>query len=167
MFRVNRLLSAAHDSAEIDHRGIDLKRLLVALSIVLSGTTFAEAETPEQFLTDMISVFNTGAAEGHISHFATPHVRIVNGVPVLQADDTPFVDFDMLRESGWASARSDAMELIAESDDAAMVLAGFSRMNPSNEPMASMQVVYTLSKQGETWKIVGLSAVAPTPLVSD
>lgn len=144
-----------------------MKRLLAALSLVFSGTAFAEAETPEQFLTDMIGVFNTGDAEGHISHFSTPHVRIVNGIPVLQADDTPFMDFDLLRKSGWASSRIDTMELIAESEEAAMVLAGFSRMNSSNEPMTSMRVVYTLSKQGETWKIVGLSAVAPTPLVTD
>lgn len=144
-----------------------LKRLLVALTLVFAGAAFAEAETPEQFLTGMIGVFNTGNAEGHISHFATPHVRIVNGVQVLQMDDTPFIDFSLLRKSGWASSRIDAMELITESDDAAMVLVDLSRMNSSNEPMASMRVVYTLLKQGETWKIVGLSAVAPTSLITD
>lgn len=167
MFRQICLLPAALSSAEFEYRRIELKRLLVALSLVFSGSAFAEAETPEQFLTNMISVFNTGDAEGHISHFATPHVRIINGVAVLQTDDTPFVDFDMLRKGGWASSRIDSMELIAETDDAAMVLAGFSRMNSSNEAMTSMRVVYTLSKQGETWEVVGLSAVAPTSLVAD
>ena len=144
-----------------------MRILLAALSLAFAGSAYADTKAPDRFLTDMIAVFNTGDAEGHVSHFAVPHVRIINGNTVVQTDNSPFVDFDQMRQNGWAYSRIDATEIIAESDDSAMVLMDFSRMNAADEPMASMSVVYTLAKQGDSWKVAGFSAVVPTAPIED
>lgn len=137
-----------------------MSTLIPALTLLFASAVAADSQSPEDFLTKMIATFNSGDAHGHISNFSVPHVRIIDGVLTVQNDDTPFIDYQGIKKTGWASSRINGLQALDQSDNSAIVVLDFSRVDASGTPYLDSKVVYTLTKLGETWRIVGLSVAA-------
>ncbi|MCR9277846.1 MAG: hypothetical protein NXH85_07700 [Pseudomonadaceae bacterium] len=144
-----------------------MRKLIIIIAVLVATTASAHAQTPESFISELIAVFNEGDAQKHIAKFSVPHVRVLDGVLTVQNDDSPFVDFERLRESGWATSRINGMEVIGQSSNSAIVALDFSRIDESGIAYLRTMAVYTISKSEESWQVVSVIATGSLPLGED
>ena len=63
------------------------------------------------------------------------------------------VDFDGLKDIGWAYSSINSAELVYKDDASAMVAINFSRYNTNNEAISTTDVTYMLVFKDDMWKL--------------
>ncbi|MEM9014182.1 MAG: hypothetical protein AAGB02_03650 [Pseudomonadota bacterium] len=137
--------------------------IFVSVSFAFSASA-NQNSSPREFIVSVFEAFNAEDARRYTAMFATPHVRMINGSLVIQETDEPFIDFDMLKQSGWKTTMVNAIDVLDQSPSAAIVQVTFSRRDETGTPYLETTGFYTLSKEGGDWHIIAIASAGSVPI---
>lgn len=137
----------------------------ICVSFTFAFSAFADEDfSPQEFIESVFEAFNAEEVQRYTAMFATPHVRMINGSLVIQETDNSFIDFEMLKQSGWKTTIVNAIDVLDQSPNAAIVQVTFSRHDESGEPYLETTGFYTLSKKGGDWHIIAVASAGSVPI---
>ncbi|WP_280424709.1 hypothetical protein [Nocardia carnea] len=134
----------------------------------------------EQMFRSYIAAFGTGDLDAKVNSFVSPYydLRSTDGTPAQRIIDASnshryFTESrEALIRMGWnKNTRIDQMKVWPLGKDLALLLAEFTRLDASGEPItahsagldvkvrATHRVLYTLLRTGGTWKFTGYTAL--------
>jgi hypothetical protein len=148
-----------------------IRRLLLSITftlvsgacILVSSCAFADDLSPNQFIEQVISAFNSENLADYQEKFHYPYSRIIDGrIEIFENQNSPAMNFSNLKKSGWVRSRVNKLQTLAISEQSAIVKLNFSRMNAEGHEYVRSNAFYTLTRQGADWKIISLSIIADT-----
>ncbi len=114
--------------------------------------------SPEELMHYYVKVFNEEnlTALQDVYHF--PHVKQMSGrLTIVEEKDTPVIDFNELKKTGWKHSRINSVKVLAEGSNAAMVELNFSRFNSEGKEFLNQTGFYYLTKDAGYWQVMSLS----------
>ena len=137
-----------------------MRKFLTVLVFVfgLFGPTFAgghleNEKTPEKFLQYYFDAFNAQDAEKLDTVFATPFLRIRNGETVSYTSWREYINFEVVKKTGWKRSVINETEIVYDSDKTAVVRILFSRLDASDNIVAKAEAAMIIVKPGSQWKL--------------
>ena len=144
-----------------------MRSLIVVAALVASLATIA-GETPTQFMERYVGYFNAENLEQYQTAFQFPVIRSTGGVLEILSDPTaPMANFDNIKKTGWVTSRIDAINVLSESSEAALVEFSFSRMDASGNAFFNSTGHYGLVNTDDGWKIQSMFFVSPITVGTD
>jgi hypothetical protein len=144
-----------------------MRSLIVIAALVASLATIA-GETPTQFMERYVGYFNAENLEQYQTAFQFPVIRSTGGVLEILSDPTaPMANFDNIKKTGWVTSRIDAINVLSESSEAALVEFSFSRMDASGNAFFNSTGHYGLVNTDDGWKIQSMFFVNPITVGTD
>jgi len=144
-----------------------MRSLIVIAALVASLATIA-GETPTQFMERYVGYFNAENLEQYQTAFQFPVIRSTGGVLEILSDPTaPMANFDNIKKTGWVTSRIDAINVLSESSEAALVEFSFSRMDASGNAFFNSTGHYGLVNTDNGWKIQSMFFVNPITVGTD
>ena len=144
-----------------------MRSLIVIAALVASLATIA-GETPTQFMERYVGYFNAENLEQYQTAFQFPVIRSTGGVLEILSDPTaPMANFDNIKKTGWVTSRIDAINVLSESSEAALVEFSFSRMDASGNAFFNSTGHYGLVNTDDGWKIQSMFFVSPITVGTD
>jgi hypothetical protein len=144
-----------------------MRSLIVIAALVASLATIA-GETPTQFMERYVGYFNAENLEQYETAFQFPVIRSTGGVLEILSDPTaPMANFDNIKKTGWVTSRIDAINVLSESSEAALVEFSFSRMDASGNAFFNSTGHYGLVNTDDGWKIQSMFFVNPITVGTD
>ncbi len=106
------------------------------------------------YVEKLIEDFNTADPVKYKSYFHIPHAK-VSTTQVEWMDDvnSPLVNFEKLRDTGWVKSTVNEIEVIYATEDKGLVRLNFSRINKDEEVIVTTDAVYTFTKINGKWGI--------------
>ena len=122
-------------------------------SLALAGGHMENEKTPEKFLQYYFDAFNAQDAKKLDTVFATPFQRIRNGETVSYNSWREYINFDVVKKTGWKRSVIDETEIVYDSDKTAVVRIVFSRLDASNKIVAKAEAAMVVVKPDSQWKL--------------
>ena len=145
-----------------------MKRMLFALVILGFSSLSLADESPSQFIERYVGYFNAEDIEQYQSAFEFPVIRSTGGVlELLSNPEFPMANFENIKKTGWVTSRIDAIRVLSESPEAAMVEFSFSRINSAGNPFFQSTGHYGLVSTDDGWKIQSMFFVNPITVGTD
>ncbi len=148
-----------------------MRKYLLVLGFVLGLSGLAVAgghleneKTPEKFLQYYFDAFNAQDAERLDTVFATPFQRIRNGETVSYTSWRQYINFDVVKETGWKRSVINETEIVYDSDKTAVVRILFSRLDASDNIVAKTEAAMIIVKPGSQWKLATILLPASIPV---
>lgn len=107
----------------------------------------------QAFVDDFIIAFNNTDIDKIDQLSASPFFFYVGGKLSSGKTYGAIVDFDAIKESGWRYTTIDDSEIFYQDDNSAQIRLGFTRYNDMDEAIVSSNVIWTLIKNDNKWKI--------------
>ena len=120
---------------------------------VVAGGHLENEKTPEKFLQYYFDAFNAQDAEKLDTVFATPFQRIRNGETVTYKSWREYINFEVVKKTGWKRSVIDETEIVYDSDKTAVVRLLFSRLDASDNIVAKAEAAMIIVKPGSQWKL--------------
>jgi hypothetical protein len=78
-------------------------RILLAIAFMLAGScVWAEEPSPDRFIEEVISAFNSENVADYQAKFHYPNSRIINGqIEIFDNKNIPAINFSNLKKTGW------------------------------------------------------------------
>ena len=122
-------------------------------SLAVAGGHLENEKTPEKFLQYYFDAFNAQDAKKLDTVFATPFQRIRNGEIVSYNSWREYINFDVVKKTGWKRSVIDETEIVYDSDKTAVVRIVFSRLDASNKIVAKAEAAMVVVKPDSQWKL--------------
>ena len=122
-------------------------------SLAVAGGHLENEKTPEKFLQYYFDAFNAQDAKKLDTVFATPFQRIRNGETVSYNSWREYINFDVVKKTGWKRSVIDETEIVYDSDKTAVVRIVFSRLDASNKIVAKAEAAMVVVKPDSQWKL--------------
>ena len=122
-------------------------------SLAVAGGHLENEKTPEKFLQYYFDAFNAQDAKKLDTVFATPFQRIRNGETVSYNSWQEYINFDVVKKTGWKRSVIDETEIVYDSDKTAVVRIVFSRLDASNKIVAKAEAAMVVVKPDSQWKL--------------
>ena len=105
----------------------------------------------------LVEDFNTADPVKYKSYFHMPHAKVSKTqVEWMDDENSPLVNFEKLRDSGWIKSTVNEIEVIYATEDKGLVRLNFSRINKDEEVIVTTDGIYTFTKINEKWGIAVL-----------
>ena len=145
-----------------------MMRLLIVIAALVASLATIAGETPTQFMERYVGYFNAENLEQYQTAFQFPVIRSTGGVLEILSDPTaPMANFDNIKKTGWVTSRIDAINVLSESSEAALVEFSFSRMDASGNAFFNSTGHYGLVNTDDGWKIQSMFFVNPITVGTD
>jgi hypothetical protein len=141
-----------------------IRRIFVATTFMLASSCISAQElSPDRFIEQVISAFNSENLADYQAKFHYPYSRIINGqIEIFDNQGIPAINFSDLKKNGWVRSRINELQTLAISDQSAIVKLNFSRINAEDLEYQRSNAFYTLTRQGTDWKIISLTVIRDT-----
>ena len=141
---------------------------LIAIAALMASVAVSAGETPTQFMKRYVGYFNAEDLERYQTAFEFPVVRFTGGVlEVLSDPAVPMANFENIKKTGWTASRVEAITVLSESSEAALVEFSFSRMDVTGNAFFNSTGHYGLVSTDEGWKIQSMFFVNPITVGTD
>ena len=105
----------------------------------------------------LVEDFNTADPVKYKSYFHMPHAKVSKTqVEWMDDENSPLVNFEKLRASGWIKSTVNEIEVIYATEDKGLVRLNFSRINKDEEVIVTTDGIYTFTKINGKWGIAVL-----------
>ena len=119
----------------------------------VAGGHLENEKTPEKFLQYYFDAFNAQDAEKLDTVFATPFQRIRNGETVNYTSWREYINFEVVKKTGWKRSVINETEIVYDSDKTAVVRILFSRLDASDNIVAKAEAAMIIVRPGSQWKL--------------
>ena len=133
-------------------------------SLAVAGGHLENEKTPEKFLQYYFDAFNAQNAKKLDTVFATPFQRIRNGEIVSYNSWREYINFDVVKKTGWKRSVIDETEIVYDSDKTAVVRIIFSRLDASNKIVAKAEAAMVVVKPDSQWKLATILLPGSIPV---
>ena len=133
-------------------------------SLAVAGGHLENEKTPEKFLQYYFDAFNAQDAKKLDTVFATPFQRIRNGEIVSYNSWREYINFDVVKKTGWKRSVIDETEIVYDSDKTAVVRIVFSRLDASNKIVAKAEAAMVVVKPDSQWKLATILLPGSIPV---
>ena len=133
-------------------------------SLAVAGGHLENEKTPEKFLQYYFDAFNAQDAKKLDTVFATPFQRIRNGETVSYNSWREYINFDVVKKTGWKRSVIDETEIVYDSDKTAVVRIVFSRLDASNKIVAKAEAAMVVVKPDSQWKLATILLPGSIPV---
>ena len=141
---------------------------LIAIAALMASVAVSAGETPTQFMKRYVGYFNAEDLERYQTALEFPVVRFTGGVlEVLSDPAVPMANFENIKKTGWTASRIEAITVLSESSEAALVEFSFSRMDVTGNAFFNSTGHYGLVSTDEGWKIQSMFFVNPITVGTD
>ena len=132
--------------------------------LAVAGGHLENEKTPEKFLQYYFDAFNAQDAKKLDTVFATPFQRIRNGETVSYNSWREYINFDVIKKTGWKRSVIDKTEIVYDSDKTAIVRILFSRLGASNKIVAKAEAAMVVVKPDSQWKLATILLPGSIPV---
>ena len=132
--------------------------------LALAGGHLENEKTPEKFLQYYFDAFNAQDAKKLDMVFATPFQRIRNGETVSYNSWREYINFDVIKKTGWKRSVIDETEIVYDSDKTAVVRIIFSRLDASDKIVAKAEAAMVVVKPDSQWKLATILLPGSIPV---
>jgi len=119
------------------------------LTFLISGSLWAQS--PEEALYKYFELFNSADKEAINEASDTPFVFLIGNNKTVSEYYGDSVDFEGLRNQGWAYSKINESELIYADELSAMVDINFSRLSEDDEVLSTTDALYLLVNKDGNW----------------
>jgi len=119
------------------------------LTFLISGSLWAQS--PEEALYKYFELFNSADKEAINEASDTPFVFLIGNNKTVSEYYGDSVDFEGLRNQGWAYSKINESELIYADELSAMVDINFSRLSDDDEVLSTTDALYLLVNKDGNW----------------
>ena len=119
----------------------------------VAGGHLENEKTPEKFLQYYFDAFNAQDAKKLDTVFAKPFQRIRNGETVSYTSWREYINFEVVKKTGWKRSVINETEIVYDSDKTAVVRILFSRLDASDNIVAKAEAAMIIVKPGSQWKL--------------
>ena len=119
----------------------------------VAGGHLENEKTPEKFLQYYFDAFNAQDAKKLDTVFATPFQRIRNGETISYTSWREYINFEVVKKTGWKRSVINETEIVYDSDKTAVVRILFSRLDASDNIVAKAEAAMIIVKPGSQWKL--------------
>lgn len=133
-------------------------------SLAVADGHLENEKTPEKFLQYYFDAFNAQNAKKLDTVFATPFQRIRNGEIVSYNSWREYINFDVVKKTGWKRSVIDETEIVYDSDKTAVVRIIFSRLDASNKIVAKAEAAMVVVKPDSQWKLATILLPGSIPV---
>ena len=132
--------------------------------LALAGGHLENEKTPEKFLQYYFDAFNAQDAKKLDTVFATPFQRIRNGETVSYNSWREYINFDVVKKTGWKRSVIDETEIVYDIDKTAVVRIIFSRLDASDKIVAKAEAAMVVVKPDSQWKLATILLPGSIPV---
>ena len=132
--------------------------------LALAGGHLENQKTPEKFLQYYFDAFNAQDAKKLDTVFARPFQRIRNGETVSYNSWREYINFDVIKKTGWKRSVIDETEIVYDSDKTAVVRIIFSRLDSSDKIVAKAEAAMVVVKPDSQWKLATILLPGSIPV---
>jgi len=119
------------------------------LTFLISGSLWAQS--PEEALYKYFELFNSADKEAINEASDTPFVFLIGNNKTVSEYYGDSLDFEGLRNQGWAYSKINESELIYADELSAMVDINFSRLSEDDEVLSTTDALYLLVNKDGNW----------------
>ena len=119
------------------------------LTLLVSGSLWAQS--PEEALYKYFELFNSADKEAINEASDTPFVFLIGNNKTVSEYYGDSLDFEGLRNQGWAYSKINESELIYADELSAMVDINFSRLSDDDEVLSTTDALYLLVNKDGNW----------------
>ena len=137
-----------------------VRKILAALVFVFGFSGFGVAgghleneKSPEKFLQYYFDAFNAQDAKKLDTVFAKPFQRIRNGETISYTSWREYINFELIKETGWKRSIINETEVVYDSEKTAVVRIIFSRLDASDNIVAKAEAAMVVVKPDSQWKL--------------
>ena len=148
-----------------------MRKFLTVLVFVLgffgpavAGGHLENEKTPEKFLQYYFDAFNAQDAEKLDTVFATPFLRIRNGETVSYTSWREYINFEVVKKTGWKRSVINETEIVYGSDKTAVVRILFSRLDASDNIVAKAEAAMIIVRPSSQWKLATILLPGSIPV---
>ena len=123
--------------------------ITLLLTFLISGSLCAQS--PEEALYKYFELFNRADKEAINKASDSPFVFLIGNSKTVSEYYGDSVDFEGLRNQGWAYSKINDSELIYSDEVSAMVEINFSRLNAKDEALSTTDAIYLLVYKNDKW----------------
>ena len=123
--------------------------ITLLLTFLISGSLWAQS--PEEALYKYFELFNSADKEAINEASDTPFVFLIGNNKTVSEYYGDSVDFEGLRNQGWAYSKINESELIYADELSAMVDINFSRLSDDDEVLSTTDALYLLVNKDGNW----------------
>ena len=123
--------------------------ITLLLTFLISGSLWAQS--PEEALYKYFELFNSADKEAINEASDTPFVFLIGDNKTVSEYYGDSVDFEGLRNQGWAYSKINESELIYADELSAMVDINFSRLSDDDEVLSTTDALYLLVNKDGNW----------------
>jgi hypothetical protein len=132
--------------------------------LALAGGHLENEKTPEKFLQYYFDAFNAQDEKKLDTVFARPFQRIRNGETVSYNSWREYINFDVIKKTGWKRSVIDETEIVYDSDKTAVVRIIFSRLDASDKIVAKAEAAMVVVKPDSQWKLATILLPGSIPV---
>ena len=129
-----------------------------------AGGHLENEKTPGKFLKYYVDAFNAQDAEKLNTVFATPFQKIQNGKIVSYTSWREYINFEVVKKTGWKRSVINKVDIVYNSDKTAVVRFLFSRLDASDNIIAKAEAALIIVKPESMWKIATILLPASLPI---
>ena len=127
-----------------------MKNLTLPLLILfVSGGIWAQ--NPEKAVYEYFEYFNNSDKDALNNASDSPFIFLIGNNKTVSEKYGDSVNFEGLRQEGWAYSRINDSELIYSDEVSAMVEINFSRFNAKDEALSTTDAIYLLVYKNKKW----------------
>jgi hypothetical protein len=123
--------------------------ITLLLTLLVSGGLWAES--PEEALYKYFELFNIADKEAINKASDSPFVFLIGNNKTVSEYYGDSVDFEGLRNQGWAYSKINQSKVLYSDELSAMVDINFSRLSENKEVLSTTDAVYLLVKKKGKW----------------
>jgi len=123
--------------------------ITLLLTLLVSGGLWAES--PEEALYNYFELFNSADKEAINEASGSPFVFLIGNSKTVSENYGDSVDFEGLRNEGWAYSKINESEVIYSDELSAMVDINFSRLSENEEVLSTTDAIYLLVNKDSKW----------------
>ena len=141
------------------------KRCLLVLLICASSAWGDEKADAMAVLDAFMAAFNSRDFDAWSETLNYPHVRFASGTVTVYPDAAAFKDrpdaFERLAATGWHHSRWISREVVMSAPEKVHINTVFRRFDAQDQPIATYQSLYIVTRQDGRWGIQARSSLAP------
>ena len=138
-------ISQFHNSLMPNYQTMDSAKVL--------SEHYAQQKGPIKAVENYFDYFNDADKQALNDNSDSPFIFSAGNKTTAHDKYGDSVDFDGLKDIGWAYSSINSAELVYKDDASAMVAINFSRYNTNNEAISTTDVTYMLVFKDDMWKL--------------
>ena len=152
-----------------------MSKLLLSLSLIFSllATNVGLAnehvkieKSPQEFVQYFFDGFNAQNEKVLDKVFNKPFMRVSDGKTTYYSSWREYVDFKRIKATGWKKSVINNSSVHHQDKSSAILKMNFSRLDQKDEIVIQSDLIYLLTKGGNSWKIAAVIIPSSVPVSS-